>query len=76
MIDQFISEKFENQAVEIAKLSEQIESLDKKMSYKFDRLNLWFNEVEKNTTFRKKVSGGLKVFVVIMPIIAVIIILV
>ena len=60
---------------ELARLTERIDSLEKKIDYRFERLEMFFTEVERNTTFRKRSNGGLKVVAVIMPIIAAIFIL-
>lgn len=75
MVDQYISEKFECQAVELTKLSEQIDSLEKTLNYRFQRLEGWFDQVEKNSDFRKKTFSFLKIATISTPIIITIIIL-
>ena len=69
----FISEKFEAQAVETAKLSKQIDSVQKTLDNKFLRLDMWFDQIEKNSDFRKKGIFTTKVLAVALPIMVVII---
>lgn len=69
MMDADLFCKLEEHSVGIAKLEESVKNMDSHMINRFLRLEMFFNEVEKNSDFRKKSISFLTITGVLTPII-------
>ena len=54
-------------SIQLAKVEERIEGLEKHIDNRFDHFDLYFKESDKNSTFRKNTYSALRIIVVLVP---------